>query len=276
MACDDFYTPADTPTPGPTATPVPPGALPTGEAALTARLLNAAQEALEIRTGGPVFGLRVESIEGRPFTDADPGCLPPPDNYFGTYVRPGVVASLRWDGIRYEFHADALGGGGALCDSVRQLLFFTPLGSLGFVIAPERFVGQTVFLRSETEAVAFERANARDIAIFEEQIDWPLESLAGTTFAGSGCEYDVSAESVEWLVDLNVVRISVLEDETGSCEQEHLVSVFLLIEEAPPDAVIEFRVVETIQLQTSSGTIEVTATPDIQLEAIQTALAGGN
>jgi hypothetical protein len=110
IACEDFYTLADTPTPGSTPTQVPPGALPTDEFDLARNLLDRAREALEIRIGRAAPDLRLDSIDGSPFTRSSPGCLPPPGLYDSNYNLPGIVAGVINEGIRYEFHADAIRG----------------------------------------------------------------------------------------------------------------------------------------------------------------------
>ena len=94
IACEDFYTPADTPTPGPTPTQMPPGALPTDEFDLARNLLDRAREALENRIRRPVPDLRLDSIEGRPFTRSSPGCLPPPELYEATTICRALLPEL--------------------------------------------------------------------------------------------------------------------------------------------------------------------------------------
>ena len=77
IACEDFYTPADTPTPGPTPTQMPPGALPTDEFDLARNLLDRAREALENRIRRPVPDLRLDRSRGAPSLDPHPdACLP--------------------------------------------------------------------------------------------------------------------------------------------------------------------------------------------------------
>jgi hypothetical protein len=275
VACEDFYTPANTPTPGPTPTQVPPGALPTDEFELAVNIIERAREALENRTGSAVVDLRLDSIDGRPFTKASPGCLPHPELYDGNYNLPGVVAGFIHEGLRYEFHADAVGGNGALCDSVPQILSYTKLAGLGQIIDPTRFVGETVLAHDEAEAQALGEEFDPALFISEDEIDWINEDLVGTTFTQSGCDFTVTVDIVEWLIDPNVVRINVFEDAKGDCEEEQTDSVFLLVEDAPEGAEYEFRSVETITVRIEGGVMEVTPTPDIQIEAIQTALAVG-
>jgi hypothetical protein len=82
-------------------------------------------------------------------------------------------------------------------------------------------------------------------------------------------------DTVEWLIDPNVVRINVFKEATGDCEQQRTASVFLLVEDAPAGVEYEFRSVEKITVDFGGGRMEVTPTPDIQIEAIQTALAVG-
>ena len=72
--------------------------------------------------------------------------------------------------------------------------------------------------------------------IDEDEIDWVNEDLVGTAFAQAGCGFDVTVDTVEWLIDPNVVRINVFEEATGSCEQQLLKWVFLLVEDAPEGA----------------------------------------
>ncbi|NQW17282.1 MAG: hypothetical protein HQ478_07325 [Chloroflexi bacterium] len=275
IACEEFYTPAASPTPGPTPTQVPPGALPTDEFELARNIVDSATEALENRLGRVPSDVRLDSIEGRPFTRISPGCLPPPELYEGIYNIPGVVAGLIHEGIRYEYHADAIGGNGALCDSVPQLLSFTELAGLGQILDPERFVGETVVAIDAFEANALELDSEGTFIVDDGDIDWENEDLVGTTFAQTGCNLAVTVDTVEWLIDPDVVRVNVFENATGSCEQEQFKSVFLLVEGAPESAEYEFRSVERITVDLGGSMMEVTPTPDIQIEAIQTALAGG-
>lgn len=51
--------------------------------------------------------------------------------------------------------------------------------------------------------------------------------------------------------------------------------VFLLVEDAPEGVEYEFRSVEKITVEIGGNMMEVIPTPDIQIEAIQTALAVG-
>ena len=275
IACDDFYAPAPTPTPGPTPTQVPPGALPTDEFELAVTIIDRAREALEVRTGDVIPDLRLDSIDGRPFTKALPGCLPPPELFDGNYNLPGVVAGFIHEGIRYEYHADAVGGNGALCDSVLQLVSYTELAGLGQIVDSSRFVGDMVVAHDEAEAQALEAEFDPALFIEEDEIDWDVEDLVGSAFAQTGCDFTVTVDTVEWLVDPNVVRINVFEDATGDCELEQTDSVFLLVEDAAEGAEYEFRSVEKITIDIEGSMLEVTPTPDIQIEAIQTALAGG-
>ena len=217
----------------------------------------------------------MDSIEGRPFTRSSPGCLPPPELYEGNYNLPGIVAGIIHEGIRYEFHADAIGGNGALCDSVPQLLPYTELAELGQVLDPIRFIGQTLVAYGATEAQALELEFDNGFIIDEDEIDWVNEDLVGTTFAQPGCGFDVTVDTVEWLITPNVVRINVFEEATGSCEQQLLKWVFLLVEDAPEGVEYEFRSVEKITVEIGGNMMEVIPTPDIQIEAIQTALAVG-
>jgi hypothetical protein len=137
---------------------------------------------LEARIGRAAPDLRLDSIEGCPFTRFSPGCLPPPKLYEGNYNLPGVVAGLVHDGIRYEYHPDSIGGNGALCDSVPQLLSYTELAELGQIVDPSRFTGQTRLARDATEAQALETEFESAFFIDEEETDWVNEDLLGTTF----------------------------------------------------------------------------------------------
>ncbi len=275
MACDDFYSPSPTATPGSTPTAVPPGALPADEFELEVVIVDRARKALEIRTGSSAPDLRLDSIEGRPFTKREPGCLPPPELYDGNYNLPGVVAGFIHEGIRYEYHADAIGGNGAFCDSVPQTLLYTELAELGQILDPARFEGELVVVVDETEAQAIEVDYDSAILIDEDEIDWDAEDLVGTVFTQTGCDFTVTVDTVEWLIDPNVVRINVFQDATGECDQELTEAVFLLVEDAPEGFEFEFRTVEKITINVEGRMLEVTPTPDIQIEAIQTALAVG-
>jgi len=242
---------------------------------LVRTIVDRAREALEVRIGRAAPDLRLDSIEGRPFTRFSPGCLPPPELYEGNYNLPGVVAGFIHDGIRYEYHADSIGGNGALCDFVPQLLSYTELAELGQIVDPSRFIGETTLARDTTEALALEVEFESAFFIDEDEIDWVNEDLVGSAFSQTGCDFTVIVDSVEWLIDPNVVRINVFEEATGDCEQEQTAAVFLLVEDAPAGVEYEFRSVEKITVDLGAGTVEVTPTPDIQIEAIQTALAVG-
>ena len=78
-----------------------------------------------------------------------------------------------------------------------------------------------------TEAQALELEFDNGFIIDEDEIDWVNEDLVGTTFAQPGCGFDVTVDTVEWLINPNVVRINVFEEATGSCEQQLLKWVFL-------------------------------------------------
>jgi len=126
-----------------------------------------------------------------------------------------------------------------------------------------------------TEAQALELEFDNGFIIDEDEIDWVNEDLVGTTFAQPGCGFDVTVDTVEWLINPNVVRINVFEEATGSCEQQLLKWVFLLVEDGPEGVEYEFRSVEKITVEIGGSMMEVILTPDIQIEAIQTALAVG-
>ncbi len=286
VGCSGFYTAAPTATPGPVSTATPEGVSAT-EIDVLAAVVEQARVAISERMEKEVALVHIDRITGRPFTNLQPGCVPRPAGYDGDYIIPGLVVSVFYEDVRYEYHSDENASVGGLCGSVAQLLPFTELAELGQIMRPQAFLDDVVTAGTLAEGQALVDEFQGAISLRLDDIDWSGEALVGTTVSGTGCSFSARATTVDWDIDGGVVNLRIATVSEGDCEQEHLAPVFILVENRP--AGVPFAVIagaeseigaptEPVALETSGGQepLLATATPNPIFEAIDTAVAGGN
>ncbi len=290
IGCSGFYTEDPTSTPGPAR-----AAVPESEAIEDSEILEIVAEQARVaigeRLGEDVPEVEIDGISGQPFTDLAPGCMPRPAGYDGEYIIPGLVVSVFHEDVRYEYHTDENASVGGLCLSVAQLLPFTDLAELGAIRRPAAFLGGVVTARTRAEAQALMEDFQDAISLRLDDIDWAGEDLVGTTVSGTGCSFSARAITVDWDIDGGVINFRIATVSDGDCEREHLVPVFILVEDRP--AGVPFTVIsgaaneigapiEPIAAESSEGRageqapLLATATPNPIFEALETAVAGGN
>ena len=290
VGCSGFYTADSTATPGPLSTATPEGG-PAEKVDVLAVVEEQARAAISERLGEEVTAVLIDRITGRPFTNLQPGCMPRPAGYDGDYIIPGLVVSVFHEDVRYEYHSDENASVGGLCLSVAQLLPFTDLAELGAIRRPAAFLGAVVTARTRAEAQALMEDFQDALSLRLDDIDWAGEDLVGTTVSGTGCSFSARAITVDWDIEGGVINIRIATVSDGDCELEHLVPVFILIENRPtgvPFKVIAGAVseigapIEPIALESPEGQagerapLLATATPNPIFEALDTAVAGGN
>ena len=286
VGCSGFYTDEPTVTPGPASTATPEGGA-AGEIDVLAVVSEQARVAIGERLGAGGAVGEIDRITGQPFTNLQPGCMPGPAGYDGDYIIPGLVVSVFYEDVRYEYHSDENGSVGGLCQSVAQLLPFTDLAELGEITRPTAFLGTVVTAGTLAEGRALVDEFQGAITLRLDDIDWDGEDLVGTTVSGTGCSFSARAVSVDWDIDGGVINIRIATVSSGDCESEHLRPVFILVEDRP--AGVPFTVIpgaesdigvpaEPVAVESSGGQEPLlgTATPNPIFDALDTAVAGGN
>ncbi len=176
-ACEGFYT--DSP-------PTPDIALPTPaklQDGIPEELAETgARNAMAITLGISPDAPRKILLQGATWTDRSPGCYPPPPGVTGPYLVPGYRLLMQYEGIYYEYNADAGGETGALCDSTMQPVPVEP--ALDIVTVNRDSAVQPDFdivyiLRSEDDVSSFNSTNSNIAIIAQEVIDWTVEVLVG-------------------------------------------------------------------------------------------------
>jgi hypothetical protein len=246
-----------------------------------------ARAAIGERLEKEVAAVHIDRITGRPFTNLQPGCMPSPAGYDGDYIIPGLVVSVFYEDVRYEYHSDENASVGGLCQSVAQLLPFTDLAELGEIKRPQAFLDDVVTAGTLAEGKALVDEFQGAISLRLDDIDWDGEALVGTTVSGTGCSFSARANTVDWDIDGGVVNLRIATFSEGDCEQEHLTPVFILVENRP--AGVPFAVIAGAESEIGAPTGPVaaepsggqepllaTATPNPIFEAIDTAVAGGD
>ena len=232
VGCSGFYTADSTATPGPVSNATPEGG-PADEVDVLAVVEEQARAAISERLGEDVTAVLIDRITGRPFTNLQPGCMPRPAGHDREYIIPGLVVSVFHEDVRYEYHTDENASVGGLCLSVAQLLPFTDLAELGAIRRPAAFLGGVVTARTRAEAQALMEDFQDAISLRLDDIDWAGEDLVGTTVSGTGCSFSARAITVDWDIDGGVINFRIATVSDGDCEREHLVPVFILVEDRP-------------------------------------------
>ncbi len=290
VGCSGFYTADPTATPGPVSTATPEGGA-AEKVDVLAVVEEEARAAIGERLGEEVAAVLIDRITGRPFTNLQPGCMPRPAGYDGDYIIPGLVVSVFYEDVRYEYHTDENASVGGLCQSVAQLLPFTDLAELGAIKRPTAFLGGVVTARTRVEAQALMEDFQDAITLRLDDIDWAGEDLVGTTVTGTGCGFPARVNTVDWDIEGGVINVRIATVSEGDCEREHLVPVFILVENRPagvPFTVIAGAIseigapIEPVAAESPDGQageqapLLATATPNPIFEALDTAVAGGN
>jgi hypothetical protein len=241
-ACEGFYEDVPTATMGPSAA----GETPTEELTGTRaeRAETAARDALaarlHVQSGEPAFA----GLVGATWTQDNPGCYPPPVNFQGDYLVPGLRLSLLHDGVLYEYHSNLEVTNGSLCDDVprmeREVAVSLAEDSVTTLDAPA-LIGRTVAIPDQATARELLEQEP-GIAEFQfETIDWTSDVLVGTALTAGPSPVEVTDVSASWDLEENTVTIDVaLESVTG--DEVSPTPVWVLVEYPPGGAKFRFTV----------------------------------